>query len=178
MPGEGRKRRHRRAAVQQRAWKTSPSLLCLPQALHNGPTRRGAVHPQRHQHTQQGIRLVAFVCFPFWHNKTPHLLFSISYCLTNGVQFTSRQATGNFEPQETFLCEIEHGHQDQRDHTKWNINKKCELGQFLQVPQKIYTGQVTHSIVDSFPRNQSCQCSCPKDVAGDHHLAGDSQQIG
>ena len=23
----------------------------------------------------------------FWHNKTPHFLDSISYCLTNGVQF-------------------------------------------------------------------------------------------
>ncbi|WP_297199211.1 hypothetical protein, partial [uncultured Flavonifractor sp.] len=26
----------------------------------------------------------------FWHNKAPHLLFSISYCLTNGVQFSAQ----------------------------------------------------------------------------------------
>src|SRR5699024_8545947 len=31
---------------------------------------------------------VFFVRYPFWHNKTPLLLFSIPYCLTNGVQFT------------------------------------------------------------------------------------------
>ena len=30
---------------------------------------------------------ISFVWFSFWHSKTPHLLFSIPYCLTNGVQF-------------------------------------------------------------------------------------------
>ena len=30
---------------------------------------------------------VSFVWFSSWHNKSPHLLDSISYCLTNGVQF-------------------------------------------------------------------------------------------
>ena len=30
---------------------------------------------------------VPFVRFSFWHNKSPHLLSSIPYCLTNGVQF-------------------------------------------------------------------------------------------
>ena len=34
------------------------------------------------------LRCVAFVWYSFWHNKAPHLLSSISYCLTNGVQFT------------------------------------------------------------------------------------------
>lgn len=33
------------------------------------------------------FRRVAFVRYSFWHNKTPHLLSSIPYCLTNGVQF-------------------------------------------------------------------------------------------
>ena len=32
---------------------------------------------------------ISFVCYSFWHSKTPHLLDSISYCLTNGVQFSS-----------------------------------------------------------------------------------------
>ena len=31
---------------------------------------------------------ISFVCYSFWHSKTPHLLDSISYCLTNGVQFS------------------------------------------------------------------------------------------
>ena len=31
---------------------------------------------------------IPFLCYSFWHNKAPHLLFSIPYCLTNGVQFT------------------------------------------------------------------------------------------
>ena len=30
---------------------------------------------------------ISFVWYSFWHSKTPHLLDSISYCLTNGVQF-------------------------------------------------------------------------------------------
>ena len=34
------------------------------------------------------FRRVAPVRYSFWHNKTPHLLSSIPYCLTNGVQFT------------------------------------------------------------------------------------------
>ena len=33
---------------------------------------------------------VSFVWYSFWHNKAPHLLFSIPYCLTNGVQFIWR----------------------------------------------------------------------------------------
>ena len=31
---------------------------------------------------------ISFVWYSFWHSKTPHLLDSISYCLTSGVQFT------------------------------------------------------------------------------------------
>lgn len=34
------------------------------------------------------LRRVSFVGYSFWHNKAPHLLSSISYSLTNGVQFT------------------------------------------------------------------------------------------
>ena len=34
------------------------------------------------------FRRVSFVRYSFWHRKTPHLLDSISYCLTNGVLFT------------------------------------------------------------------------------------------
>ena len=30
----------------------------------------------------------------FWHSKTPHLLNSISYCLTNGVLFTPGLSMG------------------------------------------------------------------------------------
>ena len=30
------------------------------------------------------------VWYSFWHNITPHLLDSISYCLTNGVQFNQQ----------------------------------------------------------------------------------------
>ena len=33
------------------------------------------------------FRRIPLVWYSFWHNKTPHLLFSISYCLTNGVLF-------------------------------------------------------------------------------------------
>ena len=33
------------------------------------------------------FRRISFVWYSFWHSKTPHLLDSISYCLTNGVQF-------------------------------------------------------------------------------------------
>ena len=33
------------------------------------------------------LRCVALVWYSFCHNKAPHLLSSISYCLTNGVQF-------------------------------------------------------------------------------------------
>ena len=33
------------------------------------------------------LRRILFVWYFFWHSKTPHLLDSISYCLTNGVQF-------------------------------------------------------------------------------------------
>ena len=33
------------------------------------------------------LRRISFVWYSFWHSKTPHLLDSISYCLTNGVQF-------------------------------------------------------------------------------------------
>ena len=32
---------------------------------------------------------IAFIWYSFRHSKAPHLLFSISYCLTNGVQFKS-----------------------------------------------------------------------------------------
>ncbi|MEE1518337.1 MAG: hypothetical protein UGF91_00080, partial [Dialister invisus] len=32
---------------------------------------------------------ISFVWYSFWHSKTPHLLDSIPYCLTNGVQFKS-----------------------------------------------------------------------------------------
>ena len=32
---------------------------------------------------------ISFVWYSFWHSKTPHLLDSIPYCLTNRVQFTS-----------------------------------------------------------------------------------------
>ena len=35
------------------------------------------------------LRRISFVWYSFWHSKTPHLLDSISYCLTNGVLFTS-----------------------------------------------------------------------------------------
>ena len=35
------------------------------------------------------LRCVALVWYSFCHNKAPHLLSSISYCLTNGVQFTA-----------------------------------------------------------------------------------------
>lgn len=63
----------------------------------------------------------------------------------NSPQFAPyRQTVGSFDTQEAFLCEIEHGHKNQRDHTKWNINKKRKLSQLLQVPKKIYTGQVAH----------------------------------
>ena len=34
------------------------------------------------------FRRISFVWYSFWHSKTPHLLYSISYCLTNGVQFS------------------------------------------------------------------------------------------
>ena len=30
---------------------------------------------------------ISFVWYSFWHRKTPHLLDSISYCLTSGVLF-------------------------------------------------------------------------------------------
>ena len=33
------------------------------------------------------LRRILFVWYSFWHSKTPHLLDSISYCLTNGVLF-------------------------------------------------------------------------------------------
>ena len=33
---------------------------------------------------------VSFVWFSSWHNKSPHLLDSISYCLTNGVLFHTK----------------------------------------------------------------------------------------
>ena len=33
------------------------------------------------------LRRISFVWYSFWHSKTPHFLDSISYCLTNGVQF-------------------------------------------------------------------------------------------
>ena len=36
---------------------------------------------------------ISFVWYSFWHSKTPHLLDSISYCLTNGVQFNIRGVT-------------------------------------------------------------------------------------
>ena len=32
---------------------------------------------------------ISFVWYSFWHSNTPHLLDSIPYCLTNGVQFNS-----------------------------------------------------------------------------------------
>ena len=35
------------------------------------------------------FRRISFVWYSFWHSKTPHLLNSISYCLTNGVLFNS-----------------------------------------------------------------------------------------
>ena len=35
------------------------------------------------------LRRISFVWYSFWHSKTPHLLDSISYCLTSGVLFTS-----------------------------------------------------------------------------------------
>ena len=34
------------------------------------------------------FRCVPLVRYPFWHNKSPHMLDIISYCLTYGVQFT------------------------------------------------------------------------------------------
>ena len=34
------------------------------------------------------LRRISLVWCSFWHRKTPYLLDSISYCLTNGVQFT------------------------------------------------------------------------------------------
>ena len=34
------------------------------------------------------FRRISFVWYSFWHSKTPHFLDSISYCLTNGVQFS------------------------------------------------------------------------------------------
>ena len=38
------------------------------------------------------LRRISFVWYSFWHSKTPHFLDSISFCLTNGVQFkTARQ---------------------------------------------------------------------------------------
>ncbi|MBQ7113935.1 MAG: hypothetical protein IJO10_06820, partial [Clostridia bacterium] len=33
------------------------------------------------------FRRIFFVWYSSWHNKTPHLLVSISYCLTYGVLF-------------------------------------------------------------------------------------------
>ena len=33
------------------------------------------------------LRRISFVWYSFWHSKTPHLLDSISYCLTSGVLF-------------------------------------------------------------------------------------------
>ena len=38
------------------------------------------------------LRRISFVWYSFWHSKTPHLLDSISYCLTNGVQFSRMRA--------------------------------------------------------------------------------------
>ena len=35
------------------------------------------------------LRCVSLVWYALWHNKSPHLLDSIPYCLTNGVQFIS-----------------------------------------------------------------------------------------
>ena len=35
------------------------------------------------------FRRISFVWYSFWHSKTPHLLDSISYCLTCGVLFNS-----------------------------------------------------------------------------------------
>lgn len=40
---------------------------------------------------------VFLVWHSFWHNKTPHLLGSISYCLTCGVQFRSNGSFSNLQ---------------------------------------------------------------------------------
>ena len=42
-------------------------------------------------HSFLEFRCITFVWYPFWHSKAPHLLVSISYCLTNGVQFKLRR---------------------------------------------------------------------------------------
>ena len=39
------------------------------------------------------LRRISFVWYSFWHSKTPHLLDSISYCLTNGVLFKNLYRT-------------------------------------------------------------------------------------
>ncbi|MGO5096349.1 hypothetical protein ACTQ34_11065, partial [Agathobaculum sp. LCP25S3_E8] len=62
---------------------------------------------------------VAFVWYSFWHNKAPHLLSSISYCLTNGVQFRFGFGTFYF-----FIAEK----------VEYNFCKK--YGIFLEVAQK------------------------------------------
>ena len=36
------------------------------------------------------LRRISFVWYSFWHSKTPHLLDSISYCLTNVVLFNTK----------------------------------------------------------------------------------------
>ena len=44
-----------------------------------------------HNHLFEHWR-ISFVWYSFWHNKSPHLLDSISYCLTDGVQFIAMVA--------------------------------------------------------------------------------------
>ncbi len=36
----------------------------------------------------RNYKVDGIVWYSFWHNNAPHLLSSISYCLTNGGQFT------------------------------------------------------------------------------------------
>ena len=43
---------------------------------------------QRRMFRMFGVEGTSSVWYSFWHNKAPRLLVSISYCLTNGVQFT------------------------------------------------------------------------------------------
>ena len=40
------------------------------------------------------LRRISFVWYSFWHSKTPHLLDSISYCLTSGVLFNDLTPRG------------------------------------------------------------------------------------
>ena len=65
------------------------------------------------------LRRILFVWYSFWHSKTPHLLDSISYCLTNGVLF-GKSVVGC-----TFQCKI----------LRYDRNKKALPKQCFHVSQ-------------------------------------------